>query len=130
MPTIRLLDETTSGTAYEPPALELADSRLTLRDLIALRVRAEVRDYNNACRPRFYGLVQPTDVESLVNGPKERRFKPIDADRQVQVALEAFRKQQFFVLLKSGQVEDLDQVVSVDEGDTVSFLRLVPLVGG
>lgn len=130
MPTIRLIDETTSGSRYEAPSLEIQDEPLKLRDLIALRVRAEVRRYNNDAGGRFYGLVQPSDLETLLNGPAVRRFRPIDADRQVQVALKAFQEQRILVILPGGQVEDLDETVHLQDGDEVSFLRLVPLVGG
>ena len=99
-------------------------------ELIALRVRAEVRRYNNAADGWFYGLVQPSDVERMVNGPAERRFRPIDADRQVEVALQAFRESRFLVLLPEGQAVSVDEMVTLREGDEVGFLRLVPLVGG
>jgi hypothetical protein len=89
-----------------------------------------VRRYNAKRSGRYYGLVQPSDLEKMLNGPTERRFQPIDVDRQVDVALEAFRKQRFLVLLPSGQAEDLDTPVQLNEGDAVSFMRLVPLVGG
>ena len=102
----------------------------TVIDDIELRVRAEVRRYNNERTGRFYGLVQPSDLEKLINGPTERQFRPIDADRQVEVAIKAFADQRFLVLLPDGQVEDLDAPVRLSEGDEVSFMRLVPLVGG
>jgi hypothetical protein len=130
MPSIRLIDETTSGGCIEAPALELETSTLTVRDLIALRVRAEVRRYNNEHGDRFYGLIQPSDLEQMLNGPAVRRFRPIDADRQVEVAVKAFRDGRFLMLLPDRQAEDLDEVVELNDGDEVGFLRLVPLVGG
>lgn len=130
MPSIRMIDETTAGGRFEAPTLEVETDDLTLRDLIALRVRAEVRRYNNERGDRFYGLVQPSDVEQMVNGPAIRRFRPIDADRQVEVALKAFRDGRFLVLLPDRQAEDLDESVALSDGDEVGFLRLVPLVGG
>lgn len=130
MPSIRLIDETTSGGRIEAPSLELETSTLTARDLIALRVRAEVRRYNNEHGDRFYGLIQPSDLEQMLNGPAVRRFRPIDADRQVEVALKAFQDGRFLMLLPDRQVEDLDEVMELSEGDEIGFLRLVPLVGG
>ena len=130
MPSIRMIDETTSGGRYEAPPLLLETERVTVRDLIALRVRAEVRRYNNEHGDRFYGLVQPSDLEQMVNGPAVRRFRPIDADRQVEVALKAFRDGRFLVLLPNRQAGSLDDEVFLNEGDEVGFLRMVPLVGG
>ena len=125
-----MIDETTAGGRHEAPPLEVESSDLTVRDLISLRVRAEVRRYNNREDGEFYGLVQPTDLEQMINGPVKHRFLPVDADRQVEVALKAFRSQSVIVLLPSGQAEALDQVIHLSHGDEVSFLRLVPLVGG
>ncbi|HLK15083.1 MAG TPA: hypothetical protein VKT78_09780 [Fimbriimonadaceae bacterium] len=125
-----MIDETTAGGRFEAPPLDLSDESLTVRDLISLRVRAEVRRYNSERSGRFYGLVQPNDLERLLNGPTERQFKPIDADRQVDVALKAFCDQRFLVLLPDGQAEDLDTPVRLRDGDEVSFMRLVPLMGG
>ena len=130
MPSIRLIDETTSGGRIEAPALELETSTVTVRDLIALRVRAEVRRYNNEHGDRFYGLIQPSDLEQMLNGPAVRRFRPIDADRQVEVAVKAFQDGRFLMLLPDRQAEDLNEVVTLNDGDEVGFLRLVPLVGG
>lgn len=130
MPSIRMIDETTAGGRFEAPALQIEAERITLRDLIALRVRAEVRRYNNERGDRFYGLVQPSDLEQMVNGPAVRRFRPIDADRQVEVALKAFRDGRFLVLLPDRQAEGLDEALDLSDGDEVGFLRMVPLVGG
>lgn len=130
MPRILIVDETTAGGRFEAPPLQIDAERPSLRDLIALRVRAEVRRYNNERPERFHGLVQPNDLERMLNGPAERRFRPIDADRQVEVALKAFRDGRFLVLLPDRQAEDLDEVVELADGDAVGFLRLVPLVGG
>lgn len=130
MPSIRMIDETTSGGRFEAPALQIEAEGITLRDLIALRVRAEVRRYNNERGDRFYGLVQPSDLEQMVNGPAVRRFRPIDADRQVDVALKAFGDGRFLVLLPDRQAESLDEALDLGEGDEVGFLRMVPLVGG
>ena len=66
----------------------------------------------------------------MINGPIRRVFRHIDADRQVEVAIKAFRDQRFVVLLPDRQAERLDEVVTLKDGDEVSFLRLLPLVGG
>jgi hypothetical protein len=130
MATIHMIDETTSGARFEGSSFEIGTDALTVRDLINLRVREEVRRYNNDRPLRYYGLVQPSDLEQMLNGPAARNFRPIDADRQVDVALRAFEDQRFIVLLPNGQAETLDDEVSLRDGDEVSFLRLVPLIGG
>jgi len=130
MTTIRTVDETTAGGRTEGPVLELEGTDFTVRDLISLRVREEVRRYNNRPTGRYYGLVQPTDLETMLNGPTEGKVRQIDADAQVATALQAFKKQQVLVLLPDRQAMDLDEPVALSDGDEVGFLRLVPLVGG
>jgi hypothetical protein len=130
MPTINLIDETTAGGRIDVSTLDIESDDITVGELIALRVRSEVRTYNNNKAENFYGLVQPLDIETQINQPGKRAFRPIDADAQVEVALHAFRKQRFVVLLPKGQAESLEQRVRFTDGEEVSFLRLVPLVGG
>jgi hypothetical protein len=130
MTSVRTIDESTSGTRIEGPVVEWETEEILVRDLIALRVRAEVRRYNNEHSGRYYGLVQPSDLEQMLNGPTERRFHPIDADRQVEVALKAFLDQRFLILLPDRQAESLEEPVRLKDGDEVGFLRLVPLIGG
>lgn len=130
MVTVRTFDETTLGALVDGPSIELPGSRLTVADLIRLRVRAEVDRYNRERPERFYGLVQPGDIETMLNGPTSRQFKPIDPDRQVAVALDAFERQSFLVLFPGGQASSLDQEITLYPDDSVSFLRLVPLIGG
>jgi hypothetical protein len=59
--------------------------------------------------------------------PTPRR---VDAEEQCARALEAFGRNGFVVLVDDRQVEELDDVVDLPVGAQVTFLRLVPLVGG
>ena len=56
--------------------------------------------------------------------------RAIDAERQVYIALDAFQKNGFFVLVDDLQAESLEQVVRLRSGTEVSFVKLTPLVGG
>jgi hypothetical protein len=66
--------------------------------------------------------------ECELNGPRRRR--ELDADRQVEVALEAVRMGRVIILFNGVQVEDLDADLLVTPVSEARFLRLVPLVGG
>lgn len=125
-----MIDESAYGGVLNISTLETESHQLTVGELISLRVRAEVRRYNNRTTERFFGLVQPSDIEAAINGVVPRKFKPIDADTQVEVALKGFKAQRFVVLLPNGQAESLTDTISLADGDSVNFLRLVPLVGG
>jgi hypothetical protein len=129
---LKIFDETSSGGVYNETLLRLASSRVRARDLIEQRVRAEVQKFNDskANQGVFSGLVQPEGTEEVLNGYRFKKHKAIDADRQVQVALSAFDENRYFLLVDDRQVEELDEEFGVSEQTKVSFLRLVPLVGG
>ena len=121
-------DETLNGQIMQELRIALASELTTVRALITARVREEVEGYNQAGSARL-GLVQPTAAEQLLNGNKQRRA-PVDADKQIEVALAAFARNGFFVLVDDEQCEDLDQEVLIKPATTVTFIKLTPLVGG
>ncbi len=122
-------DATATGEETARLLLEGLPSPLTLRDLIRFRVREEVARYNASPLPRFKGLVQPTDAEAHLNGYLLPRTR-MDWEAQAVTAIRAFERNGFFVFVGERQVGDLDEELSVADTDVVSFVRLVPLVGG
>lgn len=131
--TLTVQDETTAGEQLAALELQLASDRLTLRELIRERVHQEVRAYNaqvNTGMGRFFGLVQPSDTERELNGYRMRKPRRIDPDKQTDVALSAFERGHVLVLVNDSQVEDLDAELVLPSHATVTFLKLVPLVGG
>jgi hypothetical protein len=130
MATVRFVDETTSGERAEAWMLEIAEERLTLREVIRRRVFQEVAEYNAKRPPVFQGLVQPTDAERTLNGYVLREPRVVDPKAQYRKALEAFGRNRFVVLVGDRQVTDLDTGVDLPVGTEVTFLKLMPLVGG
>jgi hypothetical protein len=123
-------DETTSGERSQSLTLHLPDPTITARELIRARVFEEVRAYN-ACLPeRFRGLVQPVDTERELNGYKFREQRKLDWHAQSSAALEAFGRNGFVLLVNDRQIESLDEEIRVKPETQVTFLKLVPLVGG
>jgi hypothetical protein len=128
---INLIDQTTSGDVYAKTHLKLVSERMTLRELIALRIRDEVNRFNKEQQDGvFAGLVQPNDTEVAINGFRMRKPRQIDFDKQLNMAIEAFQSNGFFVLLDDQQIVDLDEPLTLREASDVSFIKLVPLVGG
>jgi hypothetical protein len=129
---MRLLmtDSTVSGEELARLTLDDVPSRVRLDDLIRHRVREEVARFNAHPARYFNGLVQPTDSERTLNGYDLRQPRMLDWQAQAEAALKAFRSNGFFVLVGDRQVDDLDEELSLAETDVVSFVRLVPLVGG
>ncbi|MET8551851.1 hypothetical protein [Micromonospora zamorensis] len=53
-----------------------------------------------------------------------------DPEERTRVALEGFVRNRFVVLVDDRQVTALDEKVRLHAGSRVTFLKLVPLVGG
>jgi hypothetical protein len=68
-----------------------------------------VEKYNDSLTGYFNGLIQPTEAERTLNGYKMRERKRIDAEKQVFIALDAFQKNAFFVLVNDRQAESLEE---------------------
>lgn len=127
---IVMTDTTASGAETARLLLDDAPSPVKLRELIRHRVREEVTRYNANPAPRFNGLVQPTDSDRTLNGYVLRRPRALDWQAQANAAVAAFARNGFFVFVGDRQVDDLDEELTLAELDVVSFVRLVPLVGG
>ncbi len=131
---VTIFDETLSGERTASLRLDLLSSTITLRELIRRRVYEEVQEYHAAPPSAvFRGLVTPSDTETALNGPKPvmRAVKRrIDWEVQYERALQAFTGNGFFVLVGDRQVESLDEELELKVNIEVSFLKLVPLVGG
>lgn len=127
---VTIADGTAPGHETARRLLEGVPSPITLRELIRLRVREEVARYNANPARRFNGLVQPVDAEATLNGYALARPRRLDWEKQASVALAAFERNGFFVFVGDRQVDDLDEELTLADTDVVSFVRLVPLVGG
>ncbi len=130
MTTVTILDEWTPGGGATEWALELLTERVTVRELIRSRVYQEVTEYNARQAGLFRGLVQPRDAERTREGFRLRSPRRIDWTEQYESALDAFARNGFLLLVDDRQVTDLDAEIELRHDTDVSFLRLVPLVGG
>jgi hypothetical protein len=131
--TLKIKDETTfslGGGDDRGFTLDVPDERITVRGLIRARVYREVHDYNLDQPEFFHGLVQPSDAERSLNGFKMRTRRRIDPEKQFELAKRAFYSNGFIVLLDDRQVDELEEEIEIRPDTTVTFLKLVPLVGG
>lgn len=128
---ITIKDETLAGDILDTIELVVSSEILTVKEIIAARVAAEIDAYNKKLPEYFKGFVQPTEAEKTLNGFKLKdKKKTIDVEKQVFVALDAFQKNGYFVLIDNNQAESLQQQVLVRENTSISFIKLTPLVGG
>ena len=141
---LEIYDERRPGAERElRHRLELPVERMTARDLIRCRIEADVAINNAVERARLdekiaawdQWLVRPGSVERALNGPRGiycpvRGHKTIASEPLVAVALEAFARNGFFMIFDGRQITDLDEVLTIEHDSALTFLRLVPLVGG
>jgi hypothetical protein len=128
---LQIADASTLGGAVSPVmVLDFLVERITVRELIRSRVYQEVKDYNTRQPEYFRGLVQPTEAEQTLNGYRLKRRRQIDWEQQFELALQAFRGNGFILLVDDRQMDDLEAEIVVSPETLVTFLKLVPLVGG
>jgi hypothetical protein len=126
--TLSIIDETTGGGSHAAGALELDAPGVTLRDIIRLRLQQEVERFNQSRSEVFRGLVQPEETERILNGIRERR--PVAWELQLEKAVAAFESNSLIVLVDDRHITGLDDPVPLKDLSKITFLRLVPLVGG
>lgn len=128
--SIAVHDELRPGQRTHSFRLELTGQRLSACELITRRVKDEVERVNRERPVTFRMLVQPTDAEVSLNGYALRPSRPIDWKVQVEKACEAFERNGFLLLVDNRQVESLEEELTLRSDSEVTFLKLVPLVGG
>jgi hypothetical protein len=130
MAQVTFRDETATGKPLEEFTLPGLPERISARELVRLRVREEVARYNAAPAARFNGLVRPDDAEVELNGYRMGATRRIDWERQADIAERAFRRNGFLLLIGERQIDDLAEEIDLAVDPVVSFVKLVPLVGG
>ena len=117
---IAFFDETTAGVRSEGPTVQFEFPKITVRTLIESRIQSEV-DRRSQDIP-----IQ----KRIVNPVKKPLSIKVNFETQIKAACEAFDHGQLIVLLPGRQVQALDETLTLEDGDEVTFLRLVPLIGG
>lgn len=132
MPTAILVEEKVPG---QPPseicALTLPANRITVAELIRIYVETQVEKHNIAKVSTAHGENYTTIEEQLLNPPKvDKRFTPAESAIEVDKALLAFQSNRVFLLIDGKQASSLSEEIELTASSKVTFLKLVPLVGG
>jgi hypothetical protein len=128
---LKTVDQVPGAPTVDGPELSFQVGQVTLREIVRARVTSEVERHNSERHPRkFAGLVQPPIEEQQLNPRRPELPRALDAERQIEVALEAVRKGRVIILFNGEQVTDIDAPLIVTPVSEARFLRLVPLVGG
>lgn len=127
---ILIQDEQLNGTITNQFELSFDSEITTTRAIIELRVKQEVERYNEKKNSAFNGLVQPKHQDIILNARTPKQQPKVDAEQQIYIALDAFQKNGYFILVNNQQLEDLDELITLTPQTTISFIKLTPLVGG
>lgn len=129
---LTITDENFSGKVLNKVLLELQQETLTVKELIVKRVTHEVQQFNSRTIEVYNGLVQPEAAETTLNNyqHKVKKHMEVDAEAQCYRALEAFTRNVFFVIVNDRQAESLEEEILVEPSTKVSFIKIMPLVGG
>jgi hypothetical protein len=117
-------------------ALEKDDRPFTLGALLRQIVMAQVSEF--AARQAQRQLIQVLSPQQIAIGADLGKIsaggseldQPVDVEQAVDNALLAFKDGLYFVFIDEVQQDDLEQLVDLQDGSQMLFLRLIPLVGG
>jgi hypothetical protein len=132
MATLTISEKTTGGGTDTHTQVFMPE-RITVRKLIRLYIDHQIEEYENETTdaPVVRSYFIPSKEEQDLNGSRPARARtPLDAEKLHERALSAFSNNEVILLVDEQQVDHLDQELLVRVDSTVTFLRLMPLVGG
>jgi hypothetical protein len=125
-----------------PVRLPLVSQRQTAREIIINSVREQMQELRRRHHEDFQDIRKQLDKQYLEQSDVDRQARqgkvalaknPADApdvDKEVRRALQAFRSNSFKMFVDGAEVSRLDDLCTLSDGTKVSFVRLIPLVGG
>lgn len=126
---VRAFDEVPGRARQALPGLRVASQAVTAGELIRHRVDLEL-----ARRAAAAPVEQPRDAhpDERALHPERRLREPAVPDREAahRAALAAFAAGRIILLVDDRQIEGLETRIGLSDTTEVTFLQLVPLVGG
>ena len=128
--TLETIDKVAGLREIKGPRLTFTLDRVTAREIVCARVRAECELVAEA-GSIFAPPVAPSVHETTLNGARKKcETKPPNVNEQIAVALDAIERGRVIMLVNGAQVADLDTTLPIAPFSEATFLRLVPLAGG
>ncbi len=115
------------GKAAAPAFLELAERTISVRSLIAEHVRAElarVEQRRTSSLALHYMLA--TDVREELAAVSNT----VDVHGEIQRAWDGLAQRRYVLVVDGHSIDELEMDVCLTERSLVTFVRLLPLVGG
>ena len=125
--------------------LEIEDEHITVAELIRRTVEEQIstllfsrrldREAVRCALARQYLTQEEITMQAQrgrVHMPSEKAAQEpvISSSAEVQRAVDAFTRKQFYIFVQGRQIDSLEEELSFTEQTSVTFLRLMPLVGG
>ena len=111
--------------------LRLVSERVTARTIIRERVLAELASRNNGAGLAEESVRADPVAGALNSKVTSRRPSPIlDANTEINLAVERFQKNGFIILLDDQQIVSLDEELIATPTSEIVFFHLTPLRGG
>ncbi len=106
-------DDNGFGNIYNELNLSFKNLEVSIHDIITERVYQEVEMYNQQAQDYKHSLVKPKEDEIRLNNTREKKKRSVNIEKQVEIALQAFSNNGFFILVDEKQAEDLNQIVII-----------------
>lgn len=131
MVKVIISDEKIGGKIISQIELMLESEVITLRELIFARVKKEIQEIKSNKNSSQENSFNSNAMENALNENSNKyNIEDLNEIQQGKYACQSFKKNAFFVIVDNEQIEHLDQEIIFDETTKVSFIRLVPMIGG
>jgi hypothetical protein len=110
-----------------PVLIELAERMVPVQALLAAHVRAEVA---RAQQRREGSLALHYMLADDLRAAPQPASGAIDLDAELARAYAGLRERRFLLVVDGTALTELDQTLALTERSQVSFVRLLPLIGG
>jgi len=109
---------------------------LKLRNLITAVVTKQVKEFNEQNdNGSILKYLKPTEIEDSAQVGKvgfnhKYNNKTANLEDSIKVAIQGFMDGVYFVFINEKKIESIDQEITLEQGDQITFLRLTFLSGG
>ena len=118
-----------TGQCTSHVSLSIPVSTLTVRELIAYKVRREVEEYLSNQRPGLTGeYLTPHELLQCA-GPRAR-ITPGAVSDEVRRAQQAFAAHAYMIVLDDRRIREPDKEITLRPGSRVEFIRILLQAGG
>ena len=123
--------------------IDVLNQEITIAELIQRTVEAQIREIlveRKLCETQAYQVlskqyltqeeIQEQASIGAISLPKSEQMHTLDSAREVLRAKRTFQERTYIIVAGGKPATSLNEKISMRPGNKITFLRLVPLVGG